>query len=117
MSHPKMGRAAPMADFDTTEARGDWHNLRSEMTADAGDGDPWGWCMAWWFAIAGTLHDRGDSVPAEWQYRTSPLGGVDPDDWHASAIRDLEIGAPALVHAGNVLMRYAARCRRAGLDY
>jgi len=105
------------AVLDLCEDRTAYAALRAEMAADSGDGDPWGWCMGWWFAIAGTLHDRGETVPAAWHYRPSPFGGVDPDDFNASLIAELDTTSPALVHAGNVLSRYAERCRRAGRDY
>lgn len=96
--------------------RNSFQNLRAEMAATSGF-DPWGWCMAWWFAVAGAIHDRGEDVPADWHYRPSPFGGVDLDNFEDSAIAELEISTPALVHAGNVLNRYAERCKLAGLNY
>lgn len=97
--------------------RNSYANLRAEMACSAGCSDAWGWCMGWWFAIAGAIHDRGDAVPAEWHYRPSPMGGADPDGFEDNTIAELEITTPALIHAGNLLNRYAEFCKRKELDY
>jgi hypothetical protein len=99
-------------------ARTSYHIIRSEMAVSAGD-DPWGWCMGWWFAVAGRLHDDGGPVPAGWHYRPSPFGGggADPDAYEDDTLAELRPCGAALIHAGNVLSRYASRVRRAGLDY
>lgn len=100
----------------TPEDKNHYQNLRAEIKASA-SGDAWGWSMAWWFAIAGTLHDKGDDIPPEWHFRASPMGGVSSDDFEAQTIAELAISSPALVRMGNVLQRYTERLRRAGLDY
>lgn len=101
----------------TIEDKNHYQNLKAEMAVSAGDGDPWGWCMAWWFAIAGTLYDRGEDIPREWQYGPGARQGPEPDSFEETAIRDLEISSPALIRMGNVLTRYASWCKFKELDY
>ncbi len=86
-------------------------------------GDKWGSTMGERFGIAAALWYAGEYVPAEWEYQHG-LGIVTDEDEHeepdASWLDALRSGtySPAeLVHAGNVLARYADNLRRLGHDY
>lgn len=89
--------------------------------------DPWGDTMGVWFGIAETLYRDYEDIPADWQFRPSPVivQGDPPDDdddsWPECEIASLYFGghvtADELRHAGNVLTRYAAQLKLAGLDY
>ncbi len=93
----------------------DYRNLKSEVATFWDGGDEWGDTLGWWFAIAGELHDRAAAIPAEWHYRPSPFGGVDPDDFRAPTCA--EASDEALLRMGSVLHRYADRLKRHGFDY
>jgi hypothetical protein len=87
-------------------------------------GDAWGSTLSAHFDIAECLHRHGADIPSEWEFRPSPLLNVGdplPEDcsYFAEQI-DLmmrEGHVSNLVHAGNVLMRYAAQLKLAGEDY
>lgn len=48
-------------------------DLMQEFRIHVG-GDCWGTTMAWWFAVAGEMWERGLAVPDVWKYRASPFG-------------------------------------------
>lgn len=79
------------------------------------DGDTWGNTMAWWFAVAGEMHERGLDIPADWQYRPSPLGGKN-DDAYETPICE-EASDDALILFGRAMNRYATILKAAGKDY
>lgn len=88
--------------------------LMQEYRTDCGS-DPWGHTMAWWFAVAGEMWERGISVPYEWQYRASPFGGRDPDAYETplcAAASD-----QALILFGRAMNRYATNLKTNGKDY
>jgi hypothetical protein len=89
-----------------------------EIMRDSFDGgDAWGSVMEWWFAIADYLTDLDpDSVPQDWQFRQSPIGS-DVDSYAYQMLANEQPTAEQLIHAGNVLSRYAAQLKLAGMDY
>ena len=93
-----------------------------ETMRDTFDGsDAWGSVAAWHFAIADVISEIDpDQVPEEWQYRQSPFG-VDTEAYEYDQIietmRDEGATLDDLIHAGNVLHRYAIQLKLAGLDY
>lgn len=96
---------------DTLNAR----DLMQEFRLFSGDGDWWGTTLAWWFAVAGEMWERGLDIPADWHYRPSPFGGRDPDAYETpicEAATDI-----ALLLFGRALNRYAAILKRAGKAY
>lgn len=111
----------------TTEGYAD---LRAMYVIDADPGDPWGTCMAWRFAIAGTLAAADEDVPPAWQYRRSPVDNRDVEEmaaeWSGSDHAEMTVAggyldglwdADDLRSFGEILSRYAAWCRAAGRDY
>jgi hypothetical protein len=61
------------------------------------------------------MYERGLPIPAEWQYRPSPLGGKDPDAYETSICETASDDALRLF--GRALNRYAAMLKAAGKDY
>lgn len=85
------------------------------------DGDAWGHCMQWWFAIADEIEfNRDFDVPADWQFRPSPLGLCEDDEYMRSIMNDATDDAlramGAMVHrlAG---IPQSARARLLGKRY
>lgn len=80
------------------------------------DGDEWGWAMSWLFAICDAMtFDRDMEVPAEWDFRPSPLGKSTDDEWKDEILVGLSDNQ--LAYVGNVLHRYTEHLRKAGKDY
>lgn len=85
--------------------------------------DSWGSTISAHFDIAETLYRYGAPIPEEWQFSPGLAAQEDFNEEEASyfaAQCDLfmrEGHYSNLVHAGNVLMRYAAQLRLAGEDY
>jgi hypothetical protein len=90
--------------------------------------DRWGHAMAWWFGVAETLHAMDEDIPDAWQFRPSPMNEnrtlADvaaseewPDTQIAEYVQDGTYSATDLIHAGNVLSRYANILQRAGMAY
>lgn len=94
----------------------DYLTLKAWMAVDAG-GDPYGWGMSWWFAIAGRLHEDGVQLPASWHYRPSPFGGGVLENFEDHTLADLSLEPAALLRMGEVLSRYIRACKHKGLDY
>lgn len=92
----------------------DFEALRTEYNM-TGDGDAWGQCMAWSFAAIGELYERGETIPDEWHYRPSPLGGRDPDAYETPICAAAT--TEALWRMARVLVRMAAILRARGEDY
>ena len=94
--------------------------LRDEYR-DTHDGDAYGQCMAFWFAIADILESESTiGAPAEWEFRQSPCG-ADTDSYPYQIIKPLlDSGALTIAdleHFGNVLQRLRNWCAIAGVDY
>jgi len=68
------------------------------------DGDIWGNVLGWMFRIADSLtFHHEEAVPAEWQFRPSPMGrGDDPEEDDVAAMLD-ETDPADLVLFGGVL--------------
>jgi hypothetical protein len=86
--------------------------------------DAWGTTMEWWFAVAENLYHNGVDLPAEWEYRDSPMhvnGGYEPEGYAENfiveALSDGVIDDDDLMRMGNVLFRYAGILKAAGKDY
>jgi hypothetical protein len=78
------------------------------------EGDDWGSCMSWRFAIAGELYARGAPIPEEWQYRPG-LHPVDLDDHKAPIVA----GAPTdvLMHFVEDIEDNVKQLKAEGKDY
>jgi hypothetical protein len=86
--------------------------------------DAWGSVLSAHFDIAECLYRNGCDVPEEWEFSPSPflMPGQGPTDDDSMFYIDIDLMLRRghysnLVHAGNVLMRYAAQLRLAGMDY
>lgn len=92
-------------------------------------GDPWGSTIEAHFQVAYTLMRHGVDVPADWQFSPGMFvpdledNNPDNEDGEGSYIGwqfDLlmrEGHVSNLIHAGNVLARYAFHLSMAGYDY
>lgn len=86
------------------------------------DGDEWGLCMSWFFAVAHTLYHL-DEVPAEWQYSHGLCDGDmrDPDEFEESEIAYLMVEnlvtVEDLINFGHFLDHWSDELREAGKDY
>lgn len=90
-------------------------DLKAEYRLSGDAGDPWGTCMAWWFAVAGEMFERGLNVPDDWHYRPGAGGGRDPDSSEGEIC--LEASDEALEAFGGVLCRLYGILKAKGLDY
>lgn len=84
-------------------------------------GDAWGSTMGWWFAIADVVTEIDPSqVPSEWEFRQSPMGSnTEAYEYQEilETMRDDGATLEDLLDAGNILTRYAAQLKLAGMDY
>lgn len=114
--------------YGNPEALAVWMSARPtrnpilETMRDTFDGgDAWGSVMAWHFAIADVMTEIDASrVPAEWEFSQSPFGANTEAYEYQSTLEAMRDGGATLddlIHAGNVLMRYAAQLQAAGQDY
>lgn len=91
-------------------------DIKDEYRLVGDDSDPWGSAMELWFAVAGELNHRDPYlIPAEWQYRPSPLGGKDPDSYWTELLEDCT--DQTLSEMGAILFRYVRYCEFKGLNY
>ena len=85
--------------------------------------DPWGTCMTHLFGIATALYCHGSGPPDEWQFRPGGLSAVDtgdldwPDSEYLERLERHESLPEELTEAGEILLRWRSRIKRAGLDY
>ena len=84
-------------------------------------GDAWGSTLSWHFAICDVISEIDPSqIPSAWEYQQSPFG-ADTEQYEYTEVLEAMRGDGAtlddLIHAGNVLSRYAAQLRLAGQDY
>lgn len=117
-------------DWTNTEAIAIWLSARPtrnpilEVMRDSFDsGDSWGSVLAWHFAIADVVYEIEGHTPDSWEFTPSPFG-AETDCYEYEAIIEVveELGGSGpsldyLIHAGNVLQRYASQLRLAGEDY
>jgi hypothetical protein len=95
----------------------DYAGIKAEFKLMFDPGDPWGSTMLWWFAIADSLLFTHDVAPPQhWQFRPSPLGPSNEPEQYETEIVD-NTDPDALVRFGNLLTRYAAFLKRAGMNY
>lgn len=89
-------------------------------------GDPWGTCSGFLFALAEVIHHDTDcDVPSEWKFSDSPMHTTAWDredvDWPESEIQDMqwygECSANDMIAFGNVLIRYGHFLKSIGRDY
>jgi len=81
------------------------------------DGDQWGNCMQWLFAVCDYItFEKDECVPDEWQFKPSPLG-ADEDDFNYQTLKELNITSKDALHFGNLLVRLRDLLQRKGLDY
>lgn len=88
--------------------------------------DKWGDVMSFWFATAEVIYHCTDAdVPAEWEFRDSPVHDdqtwADEADWPESEIIDLfrtgRVNVDDLLTFGDVLTSYAHILDMAGESY
>lgn len=112
-------------NWTDTEAIAIWLSARPtrnpilEVMRDTFDGgDAYGSTLMWHFAIADVVFEIVGRTPAHWEFTPSPLG-ADTDSYEYQTIIGADVGATleTLIHAGNVLERYAGQLRLAGEDY
>lgn len=113
---------------------GDWHggsrdrwaligpatyaDLKADFRIDLRS-DPWGHTLHHWFMVADEIYFRRPRlcVPADWQFRPSPLGPNSDDDGDPFSETLRAADDAAVLRFGNLLSRYADRLRHAGKSY
>ena len=84
------------------------------------DGDSWGQCMMFSFAIAGCLYRHG-TVPDEWEFKPGLSEAQPPIEWPdieiESVYQDDKINLNELTNTGNIFIRYANIFRTQNKDY
>ena len=91
-------------------------DLQNEFKA-TNDGDHWGNCMGWLFAICDYLTFETDEiVPDHWQFKPS-LFGADEDDYNYQTLKELDVPSEDVLHFGSLLIRFSEMLKRKGLDY
>lgn len=80
------------------------------------DGDAWGNCMQWLFALADYMSDRGVGVPPEWQYRPG-LGGADTDSYVYQSLAEIAPSDTDLQTFAAVMWRLRGILEARGLSY
>ena len=85
------------------------------------DGDAWGNCMQWLFAICDYLtFDTDECIPDEWKFRAS-LMGANEDCFCYQSLRhfasEQEITDSDVLKFGKVLIRLRDILERKGLSY
>ena len=88
--------------------------LKAEF-AITNDGDIYGNCMAWWFAVADVLYfERDGAVPDEWEF--NPGAAQEPEDtYHVEVCR--EASTDDLIAFGDRMKRLRTICAKRGWDY
>jgi len=92
-----------------------YHELLAEYRLIGDDGDGYGTCMKWFFAVANELDRRNLICPDHWQYRPSPFGPEKPEDYEQEICS--QATEKALIAFGNMLERYYRLLKAAGMDY
>jgi hypothetical protein len=89
---------------------------RRAIMDDYDHGDPYGWAMSWLFAICDRItFETESSVPAAWEFRPSPMGPSNDDEFKAEVMQDW--CDYQLLYVGEFLHRYIAILKKAGKDY
>lgn len=91
-------------------------DLQNEFKA-TNDGDHWGNCMQWLFAVCDYLTFETDEiVPDHWQFKPS-LFGANEDDYNYQTLKELDVPSEDVLHFGSLLIRFSEMLKRKGLDY
>ena len=91
-------------------------DLQNEFKA-TNDGDHWGNCMQWLFAVCDYLtFETDESVPDEWQFKPS-LFGANEDCFNYQTLKELDVPSEDVLHFGSLLIRFSEMLKRKGLDY
>ena len=97
------------------------HRLLKYFKEDFDHHDQWGCVMEWFFTVAHLIHHKCGlhNVPAEWEYRPSPLDTeIDAEEFHLIKFWDLDkFECDDLIGFGNVLSRYTDKLKAAGKNY
>lgn len=81
------------------------------------DGDSWGTCMAWLFAIADYQMFELDVGPdPQWEFRPSPMG-PNTESFEYQALVELEPAQDVLERFGASLWRLSSILKEHGKDY
>jgi len=81
------------------------------------DGDAWGNCMQWLFAICDYLtFETDECIPDEWQFKASPLG-ADDESYVFQSLKELSLPAREILEFGKVLIRLRDILEHKGLSY
>ena len=81
------------------------------------DGDAWGNCMQWLFAIGDHLTFNTDTpVPDAWEFRPSPLG-PDEDSFVYQFLQEDHVPAGEVLSFGHALIRLRDILQAQGRDY
>lgn len=79
------------------------------------NGDAWGRCMTWWFALADYMYDHDMVIPDEWEFRHGLSSDVDSFEY--SLLDEEGMTASECRRFGNALSRLARRIKSVGRDY
>lgn len=81
------------------------------------DGDPWGNCMQWLFAVCDYLtFETDECVPNEWHFRASPCGS-DEKSYVFQSLKELSLPDQEILEFGKVLIRLRDILEKKGLSY
>ena len=105
-----------------TSARGTRNPVLEMLRYEFDSSDPFGSALNAHFDIAECLYRHGAEIPADWEFSPGLAAEHELDDDASYFATELDLMMRQghysnLIHAGNVLMRYVAQCKLAGLDY
>ena len=91
-------------------------DLKTEFQS-SNDGDHWGNCMQWLFAVCDYLtFETDERVPDNWHFKPSPFG-ANEDDFNYQTLKELDVPSKDVLHFGRLLVRFSELLKRKGLDY
>lgn len=99
-----------LREAPTLERNVDLSGLKNDFRLH-NDGDIYGTCMAFWFAVCGEMQARGLDVPADWGFR----GSRDLESYEAEIM--INATDEALQQFGDIMARVYSICKARGLDY
>ena len=90
--------------------------LKHEFRA-TNDGDAWGNCMQWLFAICDYLtFETDECVPDEWHFKPSPFGAYE-ESYVFQSLKQLSLPDREILEFGKVLIRLRDILEHKGLSY